>query len=1003
LINALVAKVFGTKNEREVKRLLPQVEAINALEPAMKKLSDAELRAKTDEFRQRVKERLAKIADEPDADPERQKEIEAERSLLLKEVLDELLVEAFAVAREAGWRVLNMRHFDVQLIGGMVLHQGKISEMKTGEGKTLVATLPVYLNALSGRGVHVVTVNDYLAKRDSEWMGKLYSFLGLSVGVIVHDLDDQERREAYAADVTYGTNNEFGFDYLRDNMKFDLRDCVQRPHNYAIVDEVDSILIDEARTPLIISGASEESTDKYDRVNRIIPKLERGEEVEVPPGEPKIYTGDFVVDEKHKNITVTDDGWEKVEKLLGIGNIADPENWDLKHHVETAVKAHSLYRRDVEYVVKPKDDNPREKEVIIVDEFTGRMMPGRRWSDGLHQAIEAKENVKIERENQTLATITFQNYFRMYKKLAGMTGTAETEAPEFDKIYRLEVVVIPTNKELLRKENPDVVYRTEKEKYFAAADEIQRLHESGQPVLVGTTSIEKSERLAQLLLKKGLKQHVVLNAKFHEKEAEIVAQAGRKGAVTIATNMAGRGTDILLGGNPEFMAKQECVKNGVAQPLRAAQGKVEAGVDDANMTRWYYGGNEYVVPTDKWNEAMSRYKVQTDAEHADVISAGGLHIFGTERHEARRIDNQLRGRAGRQGDPGSSRFYLSLEDDLMRIFAKEWVSNLLQRLGMEEGVPIESKMITRRIEAAQKAVEAQNFEARKHLLEYDDVMNKQREAVYGLRRRLLEGLDQKDLILEDYVSGILGDLIDQFCPLKAHVEDWDLKGLKDSIFTRFGVDIYAEGVKPETLNRQELGDAIFDKLKERYAGKEQMIGPEAMRYHERMIMLSVLDSLWKDHLLNMDHLKEGIGLRGYGQHDPLVEYKRESFDMFEEMMKKFQEETVRYLYLMQVLERPAEGVAGPDGGGMLGQGVVPGAPHTDGSGNGKPPRHVATSVDDLEESFQRRKRRELEQARMAGGGEQNTVQQVVRGAEKVGRNDPCPCGSGKKYKKCHGA
>jgi len=1003
LINALVAKVFGTKNEREVKRLLPQVEAINALEPAMKKLSDAELRAKTDEFRQRVKERLAKIADEPDADPERQKEIEAERSLLLKEVLDELLVEAFAVAREAGWRVLNMRHFDVQLIGGMVLHQGKISEMKTGEGKTLVATLPVYLNALSGRGVHVVTVNDYLAKRDSEWMGKLYSFLGLSVGVIVHDLDDQERREAYAADVTYGTNNEFGFDYLRDNMKFDLRDCVQRPHNYGIVDEVDSILIDEARTPLIISGASEESTDKYDRVNRIIPKLERGEEVEVPPGEPKIYTGDFVVDEKHKNITVTDDGWEKVEKLLGIGNIADPENWDLKHHVETAVKAHSLYRRDVEYVVKPKDDNPREKEVIIVDEFTGRMMPGRRWSDGLHQAIEAKENVKIERENQTLATITFQNYFRMYKKLAGMTGTAETEAPEFDKIYRLEVVVIPTNKELLRKENPDVVYRTEKEKYFAAADEIQRLHESGQPVLVGTTSIEKSERLAQLLLKKGLKQHVVLNAKFHEKEAEIVAQAGRKGAVTIATNMAGRGTDILLGGNPEFMAKQECVKNGVAQPLRAAQGKVEAGVDDANMTRWYYGGNEYVVPTDKWNEAMSRYKVQTDAEHADVISAGGLHIFGTERHEARRIDNQLRGRAGRQGDPGSSRFYLSLEDDLMRIFAKEWVSNLLQRLGMEEGVPIESKMITRRIEAAQKAVEAQNFEARKHLLEYDDVMNKQREAVYGLRRRLLEGLDQKDLILEDYVSGILGDLIDQFCPLKAHVEDWDLKGLKDSIFTRFGVDIYAEGVKPETLNRQELGDAIFDKLKERYAGKEQMIGPEAMRYHERMIMLSVLDSLWKDHLLNMDHLKEGIGLRGYGQHDPLVEYKRESFDMFEEMMKKFQEETVRYLYLMQVLERPAEGVAGPDGGGMLGQGVVPGAPHTDGSGNGKPPRHVATSVDDLEESFQRRKRRELEQARMAGGGEQNTVQQVVRGAEKVGRNDPCPCGSGKKYKKCHGA
>ena len=861
MINALVAKVFGTKNEREVKRLMPQVEAINALEPAMQRLSDAELRAKTGEFRQRIQERLARVADEPEADPDRQKEIEAERDATLKEVLDELLVEAFAVARESGRRVLNMRHFDVQLVGGMVLHQGKIAEMKTGEGKTLVATLPVYLNALSGRGVHVVTVNDYLAKRDSEWMGKLYTFLGLTVGVIVHDLDDDERREAYAADVTYGTNNEFGFDYLRDNMKFDLKDCVQRVHNYAIVDEVDSILIDEARTPLIISGASEESTDKYERVNRIIPKLEQGEEIDVPPGEPKIYTGDFVVDEKHKNITVTDEGWEKVEKLLGIGNIADPENWDLKHHVETAVKAHALYRRDVEYVVKAKDDNPREKEVIIVDEFTGRMMPGRRWSDGLHQAIEAKEAVKIERENQTLATITFQNYFRMYKKLAGMTGTAETEAPEFDKIYKLEVLVVPTNKTLLRIENPDVVYRTEKEKYFAAADEIQRLNQSNQPVLVGTTSIEKSERLSELLKKKGIK-HVVLNAKYHEREAEIVAQAGRKGMVTIATNMAGRGTDILLGGNPEFMAKQECVKKGIAQPLRAAQGKVQAGVDDANMTVWYYGGNEYVVPTEQWNEAFNRYKEQTDVEHSEVVGAGGLHIFGTERHEARRIDNQLRGRAGRQGDPGSSRFYLSLEDDLMRIFAKEWVSNLLQRLGMEEGIPIESRMITKRIEAAQKAVEAQNFEARKHLLEYDDVMNKQREAVYGLRRSLLEGLDQKDLILEDYVSGILGELIDQFCPLKAHLEEWDLKGLKDGIFTRFGVDIYAEGIKPETLNRGELGDAIFDKLKERYASKEQLIGPEAMRYHERMIMLSVMDSQWKDHLRDMDHLKEGIGLRG---------------------------------------------------------------------------------------------------------------------------------------------
>jgi preprotein translocase subunit SecA len=592
LINALLGKIFGTKNERELKRLRPNVAAISALEPAMKRLSDDELRAKTAEFRQRIQDRLKSIPDEPDADAERLKQIDDERRKATNEVLDEILVEAFAVVREAGRRVLNMRHFDVQLIGGMVLHHGKIAEMKTGEGKTLVATLPVYLNALSGRGVHVVTVNDYLAKRDSEWMGKLYSFLGLTVGVIVHDLDDPQRREAYAADVTYGTNNEFGFDYLRDNMKFDLRDCVQRGHNFGIVDEVDSILIDEARTPLIISGASEESTDKYARVNRIIPKLEKGEEIDVAPGEPKQYTKDYVVDEKHRNITVTDEGWEKVEQLLGIGNVADPENWDLKHHVETAVKAHALYHRDVEYVVK-------DGEVIIVDEFTGRLMPGRRWSDGLHQSVEAKENVKIERENQTLATITFQNYFRMYKKLAGMTGTAETEATEFDKIYRLEVMVIPTNRVLLRLENPNVVYRTEKEKYFAAADEIQKLHETGQPVLVGTTSIEKSERLSELLKKKGVK-HWVLNAKQHEKEAEIVAQAGSKGMVTIATNMAGRGTDILLGGNPEFMAKQECVKKGIAQLLRAAQGKVQAVVDDNKSTVLYYAGSEYVVTIDQW-------------------------------------------------------------------------------------------------------------------------------------------------------------------------------------------------------------------------------------------------------------------------------------------------------------------------------------------------------------------------------------------------------------------
>jgi len=706
------------------------------------------------------------------------------------------------------------------------------------------------------------------------------------------------------------------------------------------------------------------------------------------------------LDEKHKTITVSDEGWEKVEQLLGIGNIADPENWDLKHHVETAIKAHALYRRDVEYVVK-------DGEVIIVDEFTGRLMPGRRWSDGLHQAIEAKENVKIERENQTLATITFQNYFRMYKKLAGMTGTAETEAPEFEKIYKLEVVVIPTNQPLRRLENPDIVFRTEKEKYFAVADEIQRLNQTGQPVLVGTTSIEKSERLSELLKKKGVK-HVVLNAKYHEREAEIVAQAGRKKAVTIATNMAGRGTDILLGGNAEFMAKQECVKKGIAHPLRVAQGKIEGNVEDGKSTVFYYSGNEYVVPTDQWNEIFERYKKEIDAEHDDVVSVGGLHILGTERHEARRIDNQLRGRAGRQGDPGSSRFHLSLEDDLMRIFAKEWVSNLLQRLGMEEGIPIESRLITKRIEAAQKAVEAQNFEARKHLLEYDDVMNKQREAVYGLRHQLLEGVDQKELILEDYVSGILSDLMEQYCPPKAHIDDWDIKGLKDAIFTRFGVDILAEGVKPETLNRQELGDAIFDKLKERYDAKEKLIGPDAMRYHERMIMLSVLDSQWKDHLLGMDHLKEGIGLRGYGQHDPLVEYKRESFEMFEDMMRRFQEETVRYLYLMQVLERPSGAfatAAGPEGAGPGGGGPEAGVPvqRSGSGGDGRRPRPVATSVDELEEAFQRRKRRELEEARMAGAGDLQPVQQVVRGSAKIGRNDPCPCGSGKKYKKCCGA
>jgi len=995
LIGTIISKVIGTKNERELKRLWPMVGQVNAFEPEMQKLSDAELRAKTDEFRQRIRTAVQRAAPNEIDEIEEDRSGKAKLDPVLEEALSEVMPEAFAVVREAGRRVLNMRHFDVQLIGGAVLHQGKIAEMKTGEGKTLVATLPVYLNALAGKGVHVVTVNDYLAKRDSEWMGKLYTFLGLSVGVIVHDLDDNERRQAYGADITYGTNNEFGFDYLRDNMKFDLHDCVQRGHHFAIVDEVDSILIDEARTPLIIAGASEESTDKYYKVNRIIPSLEKGEEIQKSI-EETIYTGDYAIDEKHRAVTVTEQGWEKVEKTLGIGNIADPENWGWKHHVETAIKAHALYRRDIEYVVK-------DGEVIIVDEFTGRMMPGRRWSDGLHQAVEAKENVKIERENQTLATISFQNYFRMYGKLAGMTGTAETEAAEFDKIYKLDIIVIPTNKPLLRIENPDIVYRTEKEKFYAVADEIQKISVEGRPVLVGTTSIEKSERLSDLLKKKGVR-HVVLNAKYHEKEAEIVAQAGRMGGVTIATNMAGRGTDILLGGNAEFLAKQELLKKQLARSVGAAAGELAPIASSANLTRFYYQGAEYEVDAQAWEEALTRHQQQIQAEHDNVTGVGGLHILGTERHESRRIDNQLRGRAGRQGDPGSSRFYLSLEDDLMRIFAKEWVSNLLQRLGMEEGIPIESKMISRRIEAAQKAVEAQNFESRKHLLEYDDVMNKQREAVYGLRHQLLEGIDQKDLILEDYVSSMVADLLDQYAPREQHAEQWNTAALKQQIFTRFGVDLAAEGVDIDQLNRSELGDAIFGKLKERYEAKEKLVGPENMRYHERMIMLSVLDAQWKDHLLSMDHLKEGIGLRGYGQHDPLVEYKRESFEVFEAMMQRFQEDTVRYLYMLQVIEAepPRQQAAPPPSDGLTMDGVPfdptrPVAPPPGYNGN----KRAATSMDDMEREFRRKKERELQAARMAGAGD-STIQQR-RVGDKIGRNDPCPCGSGKKYKKCCGA
>ena len=985
MIGSVLTKVFGTNNERVVKRLLPVVAEVGALESAIQPLTDEQLRAKTAEFRARIQSRLEGVEDA------------AERVEIEKQVLDEILPEAFAVVREAGRRVLKMRHFDVQIIGGMALHQGKIAEMKTGEGKTLVATLPCYLNALVGHGVHVVTVNDYLAKRDAEWMGKIYEFLGLTVGVIVHDLDDAQRREAYAADITYGTNNEFGFDYLRDNMKFELKDCVQRGHHYCIVDEVDSILIDEARTPLIISGPTDQTTDKYVRVNRIIPALEKGEEI--TRGEDKFLTGDFVIDEKHRTISVTDEGWEKIEKLLGIGNIAEVENWELKHHVETAIKAHSLYRVDVNYVVK-------DGEVLIVDEFTGRLMPGRRWSDGLHQAIEAKEGVTIRREDQTLATITFQNYFRLYSKLSGMTGTAETEAAEFDKIYKLEIVVIPTNQVMRRLESPDVVYRTEKEKYYAVADQITELNAKKQPVLVGTTSIEKSEALSGILQRKGVK-HVVLNAKYHEREAEIVAQAGRLGMVTIATNMAGRGTDILLGGNPEFMAKQQLVKKGQARAVSVAEGAISPTAPKG-MTRFYYQGQEFESTLENWEETIAQHAASAAEDHKAVVEAGGLHIIGTERHESRRIDNQLRGRAGRQGDPGASRFYLSLEDDLMRIFAKEWVSTLLQRLGMEEGVPIESGLISRRIEAAQKAVEAQNFESRKHVLEYDDVMNMQRKAVYGLRKQLLQNIEQKDLILEDYTAGTLSAILDVVTPENLHPEQWDLNVLKTKLMEQFGLDPMAEGVPMSELSRHELGDQLFNKLVEKYETKERILSAEGMRYHERMVMLSVLDGLWKDHLLAMDHLREGIGLRGYAQQDPLVAYKRESFDMFEAMMARFQEDTVRYLYLMQIV--------GPDGQPVTEVPLprprtVEGEQLTLNGHNSSVPvevereiavpvRQHSTTIDQLEQEFERKKRRELEAARLAGGGVTEVSQR--RTGDKVGRNDPCPCGSGKKFKKCHG-
>jgi preprotein translocase subunit SecA len=916
MFNQLLTKVFGSKHERDVKRLQPMVAAINALEPEIQSLSDDELRERTARFRA---------------------EIAAGRTV------DDLLVPAFAVTREAARRTLGMRHYDVQLVGGMVLHQGKIAEMRTGEGKTLVATLPVYLNALAGKGVHVVTVNDYLARRDADWMGRVYRFLGLSVGVIQHGLSDAERRAAYGSDVTYATNNELGFDYLRDNMKFDLSAMVQRGHHFAIVDEVDSILIDEARTPLIISGPSEESVDKYYVIDKIIPKLERGEEIEEKDGS-KHTTGDFVVDEKGHSVSLTEEGVAHVEKLLNVSNLYDVENMDLLHGVHQALRAHHLYQRDVEYLIK-------DGQVVIVDEFTGRMMPGRRWSDGLHQAVEAKEGVKIERENQTLATITFQNFFRMYGKLGGMTGTAATEAAEFEHIYKLDVVVIPTHRDMIRKDNADVVFRSAREKWNSVVEEIEDCHQRGQPVLVGTLSIEKSEMLSGLLKRKGL-PHVVLNAKFHEREASIVAQAGRKGSVTIATNMAGRGTDILLGGNPEGLARSE------AKPETEAEA---------------------------FEQALERYREICAREREEVLAAGGLHIIGTERHESRRIDNQLRGRSGRQGDPGSSRFFLSLEDDLMRIFGTDRVKGLMERLGMEEGEAIEHNMVSRAIERAQKQVEGRNFEMRKHLLEYDDVMNKQREAIYKLRRDIFDGREGRDFVMR-VASEIVESLVVTHCPEKSDPSEWDLTALANDVLSYFDIDVHKAGIDFAKLGDQAIVERLKEEIEAKYAEKEQRFGVELVRMLERDVMLRFVDLAWKDHLLALDHLKEGIGLRGYGQRDPLQEYKKESYELFGALKERVEDSVVKTLFRLEPVseehlerERQKRERAAAQPSRLTFSAPQVGAPAAPAGPGAPPPSPFGAAA----------------QAPVAA--------QPVRAEKIPGRNDPCWCGSGKKYKKCHGA
>ena len=944
MLNVIFRSIFGTKHERDVKRMRPVVEGIAALEPGLQALSDEALRARTIELRQRLSDGAE---------------------------VDELLPEAFAAVREAARRTVRMRHFDVQMMGGMVLHSGKIAEMATGEGKTLVATLPAYLNALPGLGTHVVTVNDYLARRDAQWMGPIYHALGLTVGVIQHEvqylydpafaspdirlaaLRPCTRKEAYAADITYGTNNEFGFDYLRDNMQFSLDDIVQREHHYAIVDEVDSILIDEARTPLIISGrdrSAESRAPLYEKVNRVIPRLKRAATiVEGKLSEIEEQAeGDFIVDEKARTVSLTEQGVSYCERLLGVENLSDPAHIEIAHHINQALKAHHIFHKDVDYVVKDLetvDDQGRgvlQPQVIIVDEFTGRMMPGRRWSDGLHEAVEAKEGLKIARENQTLATITLQNYFRMYDKLAGMTGTAATEAEEFAKIYELDVTVIPTNRTLLRVNHSDVVYKSEREKFDAVANEIAERHGKGQPVLVGTVSIEKSERLSKLLKRRGI-PHQVLNAKYHEREAEIVAQAGREKTVTIATNMAGRGTDILLGGNPDFLAKSLLSKKGLDPATAPIEARESA-----------------------WLEA----KKGTDPEHERVVGLGGLHIIGTERHESRRVDNQLRGRSGRQGDPGSSRFYLSLEDDLLRIFGSERIQRIMDRLGMEEGEPIEHKLVTRAIGTAQKRVETRNFEIRKHLLEYDDVMNKQREIVYGLRREILAGESQEETVLE-WIGELAGALVERYATADAHPEDWDLVGLNEALHRQF--DFRMPQLKADEIPaHQALVEEVTEAAERHYREREGEMGGEMFHRLERWIVLGLeweaggfrgINQLWREHLLNMDHLKEGIGLRGYGQRDPLTEYKKEAFDMFQEMIGSLKETAVEQLFKVRMTqeEQPATRVAQ------------------------RTPEWQETRGGDLAGAAPRAASR---------------VEPRAADGQKVGRNDPCPCGSGKKYKKC---